>query len=137
MKVVVGYQSEELGSFIWPVGWTASPACIGHLVVIPPESTVSALYCRLHEYAHVLQLERGVLTEAAYWSPRHHMFLEAEASALALIWVRPEMFGAALLRAIDGLDGHRNYLQGRLPIAYKDSATYLSRHMFYLQRRFS
>jgi hypothetical protein len=106
-------------------------------VVIPGGRTRNALITRLHEYAHVAQFESKRILDADYFE-KHRLFIEAEASAIALQWTRTT--AADVARCVDCLVSHAAYAPP-LPSCYgteaESCARYLARHAKRIARRFN
>ena len=107
-------------------------------VVIPSGTTRNALITRLHEYAHVGQYRAGHIGTNSDTYDRHLLFLEAEASAIAICWTRST--AADVARHVDCLESHAAYAP-LLASCYgpeeQSCARYLARHVKRIARRFN
>lgn len=95
--------SNMQGSQIEPAGWRGAKVETT-VIRLPISRSIRAKVIELHEYAHMGQIASGEMTDYTY--PRQRVTYEAEASALALQWVRPELFAAAVCARITALQSH-------------------------------
>lgn len=153
MTINLGYCKRPGDSYVRPAEWKDRHIWQTHEratdVVIPSGRTRNALTTRLHEYAHVGQYRAGYLGTSDNLE-KHLLFLEAEASAIALQWTRAN--AADIARHVDCLASHAACAPplpscyttpGRFPFAhlvdadYDACARYLARHIKRIARRFN
>jgi len=129
IKVI--YSVDERDARVEPGGWKG---CIRDTHVHLPASP-NTLHIDLHEFAHVNQLHAGYLKDLETYE-RHALFIEAEASAVALQWVKPKELLHAYRCRLYAFNEHRrcNY-NVSISSVYRNGAAYLLRHMRRIERR--
>lgn len=116
-------------SKVEPMGWRGHVDASRHVVLLPIDSDARSLCVCLHEFAHVLQIEGGWLTEERYVG-KHELFIEAEASAIALAWVKPEHYQTQFHKRSYDLCTFGKYA----PRSYYSMKKYLQRHCLRIER---
>ena len=130
------YDRECSSGELFPAGWgvgygfalSPNPETRLHL---PKRQSLTGWFTTLHEYAHYGQFLVAGVTQHRYI--RHTLFVEAQASALALRWIAPEYQARTVRYYVSCLN---DYIAGgaRLPSSYWCTTHYLNRHIRRLER---
>ena len=142
MTINVTYCKRPGAAYVRPAEWKDARIFKAYEratdVVIPSGRTRNALTTRLHEYAHVGQYRAGYLGSKDDYGTKHLLYIEAEASAIAIQWTRAT--AADIARHVDCLESHAAYAP---PLAScygpeaQSCARYLARHIKRIARRFN
>lgn len=114
----------------WPRGVGAYPDTTVHL---SKTRRIDWLNVDLHEFAHVNQLHRGYLSYPMY--EKHKLFIEAEASAISVLWVAPEHFCKAVQYRLECLDDYCLTFGIEPPPSFGSLAAYFKHHIRRIERR--
>ena len=125
----------DLGE-LFPTGWGygvmnthPNPETRLHL---PKRDSLTGWFTTLHEYAHYAQfIHPGGCVQAQY--NKHTLFIEAQASALALRWIAPEYQARAMRYYVQCLNDYIA-VGVRLPSSFWCTTHYLNRHIRRLER---
>ena len=121
---------------LFPTGWGygvmnthPNPETRLHL---PKRDSLTGWFTTLHEYAHYAQfIHPGGCVQAQY--NKHTLFIEAQASALALRWIAPEYRARAIAFFIRCLNDYIRWGES-LPSVYWSTTRYFNRHVSRLER---
>jgi len=122
-------------SWVEPGGWSGnlrSKSTSIHLAKprLRRKPTIRAV--DLHEFAHAHQLYQ-YLSEKMY--KKHVLFVEAEAGAIAVIWLAPEHIAAAVSGRLDALDSYCQTYHIEPPPSFTSLAAYFKHHIRRIERQ--